>query len=55
MKAHEKEFLDKTKDLKNKFNEIKNDPSFIYNPKKPDGAHLINVRSVCSLSWRGAY
>lgn len=46
MKAHEKEFLDKTKDLKNKFNEIKNDPSFIYNPKKPDGAHLINVRSV---------
>ena len=46
MKAHEKEFVDKTKDLKNKFNEIKNDPSFIYNPKKPDGAHLINVRSV---------
>ncbi|NRO34909.1 hypothetical protein IMAU30003_01156 [Lactobacillus helveticus] len=23
MKAHEKEFLDKTKDLKNKFNKIK--------------------------------
>ncbi|WP_347284439.1 hypothetical protein [Lactobacillus taiwanensis] len=46
MKAHEKEFLSNIEDLKNTFYTIKNNPSFIYNPNKPDGAHLINIRSV---------
>ncbi|WP_255807306.1 hypothetical protein [Lactobacillus intestinalis] len=46
MKAHEKEFLSNIEDLKNTFNTIKKDPSFIYNPNKPAGAHLINIRSV---------
>ena len=48
MKAHEKAFLSNIEDLKNTFNTIKNNPSFIYNPDKPDGAHLINI----SFSWR---
>lgn len=46
MKAHEKAFLSNIEDLKNTFNTIKNNPSFIYNPDKTDGAHLINIRSV---------
>ncbi len=45
MKAHEKEFLSKIEDLKTTFDTIKNNPSFIYNPDKPDGAQLINIRS----------